>query len=415
MADKQPRVEVYWTTVTYRTVMVGILLLLTLVFGGWWFIHKESLNKFIAVVTRSVASNSAGGGATPSSPTRFVNLDGRVQVRKVGSLNFVPADFQMNLEKGDVIQTGGDGVARISFANGTTYTVQPETLITVESSSMGGAENTPLAASVSVKSGEVDLATTTSTAEVSFEDNNSVAQVNRNTRAAVRSDPGTQQHEMTITTGTAELRRGGQVIPIQQFERASFTTGGDVQKTKVMAPPDLVAPLNHEPIITQNPRQHPVRFAWKPVEGAVEYYLRVSATSMFVQLVAERRVPGATVTVSGFDAGDYFWKVTARDAKRQDGQDSETRKFMLAAAGAGQEMLLEIEETRLHGTVVEILGRTEPGATVIINGQAVPRIGSDGRFQYFTPPMARGAQTIVISGQNRRGGSALLRKTIVIP
>jgi hypothetical protein len=415
MADKQPRVEVYWTTVTYRTVIVGVLLLLGLVFGGWWFLHKASFEKFIATVTKSVAGGANGATTTSSNPTRFVNLDGRVQVRKVGSLNFVPADFQMNLEKGDVIQTSADAVARISFANGTTYTVQPETLITVESSAMGGAENTPTTASVSVKSGEVDLATTTSTAEVSFEDNNSVAQVNRNTRAAVRSDPGSQQHAVTITTGTAELRRGGQVIPIQPFERASFSTGGEVQKSKVMAPPDLVSPLNLEPIITQNPKLHPVRFEWKPVEAAVEYHLRVSATSMFTQLLAERRVQGTSVTLSGFDAGDYFWRVTARDAKRQDGQDSETRKFMLAAAGAGQEMLLEIEETRLHGTVVEILGRTEPGATVIINGQAVPRIGSDGRFQYFTPPMARGAQTIVISGQNRRGGTALLRKTIVIP
>ena len=30
----------------------------------------------------------------------------------------------MALDKGDLIQTGGDGAARITFADGTTYTVQ---------------------------------------------------------------------------------------------------------------------------------------------------------------------------------------------------------------------------------------------------------------------------------------------------
>jgi hypothetical protein len=78
-------------------------------------------------------------------------------------------------------------------------------------------------------------------------------------------------------------------------------------------------------------------------------------------------------------------------------------------------MLLEVDGTQLHGNVVEVIGRTEPGAALIVNGQPVANILTDGRFRYFTDPLARGSQTIVITGQNRRGGTAIKRVPIVIP
>ena len=37
-------------------------------------------------------------------------------------------------------------------------------------------------------------------------------------------------------------------------------------------------------------------------------------------------------------------------------------------------MLLEVDSTELHGNVVELIGRTEPGAALIINGETVADI-----------------------------------------
>jgi hypothetical protein len=78
-------------------------------------------------------------------------------------------------------------------------------------------------------------------------------------------------------------------------------------------------------------------------------------------------------------------------------------------------MLLEVDGTQLHGDVVEVMGRTEPGAALIINGEEVADIKSDGTFRYFTPVMTRGSHEIVITGQNRRGGTAIKRVEVVIP
>ena len=124
---------------------------------------------------------------------KFVNLDGRVQVKKVNSVQWVTADYRMALDKGDLIQTGGDGAARITFADGTTYTVQSDTLVTVEENSVGRDSETRVA--MHITSGAVDLATGTwdspkSKAEVSF--SNAVASVQQE-QPAVRSDPDTKE------------------------------------------------------------------------------------------------------------------------------------------------------------------------------------------------------------------------------
>jgi hypothetical protein len=413
---RAPRVDIYWTTVTYKTVFVYGALALGVILVVVTLLNPDWLTNLARRISSAMAGTSGGVAVPAVNQARFVNLDGRVQVKKVDSVQWVAADYRMTLDKGDLIQTGSDGVARITFADGTTYTVKPDTLITVEENQMGQDRATRVG--VHISSGAVDLATGSwdvpgSKAEVSFE--NAVASLRENSRAAVRSDPERKQHEITVARGAAEMQRGGQSITLGQWEKASFPTGGAVSKTRVLAPPELALPINLQPIIVPDPRRTAVQFAWRPVPGAAAYHLRVSTSSMFSQLVHDRRYASNTAAVAGFDAGDYFWAVTALDEQNRSSEPSDTYKFTLAAQGKGQEMLLEVEGTQLHGNVVEIIGRTEPGAALIINGQTVSNIQPDGRFRHFTQPMGRGAQTIVISGQNRRGGIATKRVPIVIP
>lgn len=409
---KQPGMQVYWTTVTYRSVFLLILAIIVLLLGTWYVVHRASFEAVLSKISESMGSGVADPAPVASNQVRFVQLDGRVEVRKVGSSDWRPADHQMSLDKGDVIRTSGDGIARISFANGTTYVVKPDTLITVESNTMGQTQQ-QVRPAVNIRSGAVDLSTTSSGAEVTFQD--ATAQVQQNSRAAVRTDPERNQHEFTVQAGAAEVQRGSQRVQLSQYERVSFPSGGEITLSKVLAPPNPVSPLNQEPISAEDPERLPVEFRWRPVEGAVGYHLRVSTSSMFTQVVAEKRVTSPGTVVSGLRGGDYFWVVTAQDAKGGSSEPSETRKFTLYKRGASEAMLLEMDPPKLHGNVVEITGRTEPGATLLIQGQTVPNIGADGRFQFFTPPLPKGSNVIKIVGQNRRGATANKDLPIVIP
>jgi len=77
--------------------------------------------------------------------------------------------------------------------------------------------------------------------------------------------------------------------------------------------------------------------------------------------------------------------------------------------------VLEITDTRIVGHVAEIIGKTEPGAALIVNGQPVPNIAPDGTFRHFTQPLEPGQHTIVVIGQNRRGGTGHAQVSIVVP
>lgn len=417
LADKQKinRVEVYWHTVKYRTVALYAVVIIAILLAGTYLVFPAA-SAFVLKKLSDVMNPSNGAAAITlaSRQARFVNLDGKVQIKKANSVQWVNADYQITLDRGDLVQTGPEGVARIAFADGTQYTVKSDTLVTVEENNVG-QESTQVA--VHITSGQVDLNTgglsSGSKAEVSFE--NAVADLHSNSHAAVSSNPETQQQQITVTEGSADFTRGNDHVDIGQSERLSYTTGGPITKSEVLSPPELAEPINLAPIIVADPKHDPIHFSWKPVATAVSYEFQASTTMMFNKLVMDKKSQTDSVDVSGFDPGDYFWRVRAIDAKNNLSDPSDPFKFTLVAQGKEQDMLLEVDETQLAGNVVEVIGRTEPGAALIINGEQVAAIQPDGHFRYFTQPMSRGSHEIVITGQNRRGGTAIKRVQVVIP
>ena len=414
-APKIRHVEVYWHTVTYKTVALLILLVVAMVVAGM-YITVPNWTEVVTQKLDSMVGNPEKEMLTSAqTQAKFVNLDGRVQVKKVNSVTWVNADYHTTLDKGDLIQTGSDGAARITFADGTEYTVNKDTLITVEENNVTPDHSNT---AVRINTGAVDLATPTWTlrdaqAAVSVED--ATAFMKQNSRATVKNDPNKNEHEIVVSTGAAEVQRGGEKIQLTQWEKVSFPTGGAIQKSNVLAPPGLVAPLNMQPIISESPKAEKIRFEWQSVDEAVSYTLRISPTTMFTKMVKEVKVSGTAADISGLESGDYFWNVTATNANKETSEYSETFKFTLVQQGKSQEMLLDVESTQIHGRVAELIGKTEPGAALIINGQPVANISADGTFRHFTEPLEPGEHTIVVMGSNRRGGTATKKISIVVP
>ena len=86
-------------------------------------------------------------------------LDGTVRVKKSNSNSWVAADYNVPLEKGDVVQTGSEGMAKIVFNDGTNYTVKQDSLIVIEENSANDQQQTSV--TVEVSTGTVDLTTAT--------------------------------------------------------------------------------------------------------------------------------------------------------------------------------------------------------------------------------------------------------------
>jgi hypothetical protein len=343
-----------------------------------------------------------------------------VRVKKAQSQQWIRADYNTSLEKGDFIQTGSDGVARIIFADGTNYVLKADSLIVVEESREDPVTKATKVA-VQVTSGTVDLSTGRfevkgSTSQVSFE--NAVANLAEDSRAMLHNDPTKNVHELTVDQGAADVTRGSTTIRLGQYEKTSFSSGQPgLIREKVIAPPSLEEPQNMALTVSKDPKTAVVKFAWSPVPDAVAYHLQISPSGMFSNLAAEKKLTGKTsVEVSGLDEGTYYWVVSSIDRKGAESQPSTPNRFNLVQqVEAGNKAFLEITRTILHGRVVEVVGRTEPGSTVIINNEQVFSIAPDGTFRHFTSPLSKnGANQITITAQNSKGDTNTIRKNIVI-
>ena len=305
--DRGHSFEVEWMTFSYRMIAFYVVLALLLVGFVVYLISPRLVTQTLFSRLRKFVGEagqiSSSGVLTPIKTAHFVNLDGTVRIKKARSLQWTRADFNTSLEKGDFVQTGSDGVARIIFADGTSYVLKPDALIGVEESREDPVTRATKV-SVQVTSGAVDLSTGRlevpgSTSQVAFAD--AVATLNEESRAVVRNDPGRDIHEITVDAGGVDVTRGSTSVQLGQYEHASFSSKeAGLIRNKVIAPPNLLTPQNMELKLVKDPKSAVLDFSWTEVSGAKSYHLQISPSVMLSNFIVDKKLSGRTsVQVSG--------------------------------------------------------------------------------------------------------------------
>ncbi len=413
-------VHIAWKTITYRSV---ILTILAIVVGIGLVINftfpqaaKTGVQAAENLLEKIALPGGVGASTTPSSQqAHFTNLDGTVRVKKGNSNSWVAADYALPLEKGDVIQTGAEGMAKIVFTDGTNYTVKQDSLIVIEENSANSSQQTRVA--VNVTTGTVDLATGTyvegSKSQVMVA--GATASFAPETAAMVHNDPRSDAHEILVKKGSSEVVRGDQTVHLSDYEKVSFKSESQAMaKNKEIGPPTLISPANMMPIFISGDSRA-VEFSWTPMANAAGYRLRVSKNPYFSSTVVDKKVSKADTIIPEIGEGAYYWVVQSIDLRGKESVESEKNRFTVIPKGDETVGLrLEIDPFIQHGHVLEVGGRTEAGARVMVNGREVPVIGNDGSFRFFTPPLPNGESVITITAQNAKGGVNTQQKKVVI-
>ena len=373
----------------------------------------QAVNTLLEKVAGNAGESDDSTGPV-GQQAHFTNFDGTVRVKKANSNTWVSADYSLPLEKGDVVQTGSEGMARIVFNDSTSYTIKEDSLIVIEENS-ATAQQTQVA--VNVTTGTVDLATGTysqgSSSRVMVA--GATASLAPESAAMVHNDPRADQHEILVKKGSGEVSRDGQVVQLTDYEKVSFRSESKtLVKTKEIGPPTLIAPANMMPLFSSG-KSKTVEFNWTAMTNATAYRLRISKNPYFSSTVYDQRVSGTDVQVPGLGNGAYYWAVQSVDAQGKESIESEKNRFTIIPKGSeAVSMRLELDPFIQHGHVIEVRGKTEADARVMVNGREVPLIASDGTFHYFTPPLPNGESVITITAQNARGGVNTQQKTVVI-
>jgi len=420
---------IYYVTVTYRSVLLGLLIVFLLAGIVTYFAFPGTANRLLqasanlmdrALVKAGLASNpSANGSVIEPGPQQahFTNIDGAVKVKKRATNSWVSADYNVTLETGDVIQTSSEGIAKVVFTDGTNYTVKPDSLIVVQENSINSNQQTNVA--VQVTTGTVDLATSSvgqgSKSQVIVA--GATANLSSDTQAEVLSDPRHDEHEILLKKGAGEVTRNGETVKLATLDKVAFTADApDMVKTKELGPPVLIEPSNMQSVAMEpGTAGNPVTFAWTPVDGIKRYRLKISRNPYFSSMVLEQSTESTQVQVTALKEGSYYWAVQSiAENGGRDSVDSEKNKFtLIPKAAESSKIVLELEPLVQHGHVLEVQGRTEAGAQVMVNGQGVP-VFADGTFHHFTPALQPGMNTITVTVQNAKGGANTKQERILI-
>ncbi|HZQ69083.1 MAG TPA: hypothetical protein VFA68_11245 [Terriglobales bacterium] len=424
MSNRKPGIHIAWKTVTYRSVALIILTVLLVFLAGVHFAFPQFSEG--AVKTASSLTNhlleAVAGVATPgksgvmnSQQAHITALDGTVRVKKSNSNSWMTADYNVPLEKGDVVQTGSEGMAKIVFNDGTNYTVKQDSLIVIEENSANERQQTNVA--VAVSTGTVDLATGTymqgSRSQVIVA--GATASLAPESAAMVRNDPKTDAHEILLKKGTGDITRNGETVRLSDWEKVSFQQESPrMAKLKEIGPPTPISPANMMPVFLAGTPK-PIEFSWTKMPNAVGYRLRISRNPYFSSTIVDRKVDTADVEVTGLAEGAYYWMVQSYDSEGKESVESEKNRFTLIPRGKDTVGInLELDPFVQHGHVLELVGKTEAGARVMVNGREVPVVAQDGTFHYFTPPLAPGESLITVTAQNAKGGVNTVQKKVVI-
>jgi hypothetical protein len=424
-ANRKSGIHVAWTTVTYRSVVLLILAVVVVFF----IVMRVAFPQFTANSLKSgqnVASKVlervagmapvTGSGVLTAQQAHFTALDGTVRVKKGNGNSWVKADYSIPLEKGDVVQTGSEGMAKVVFNDGTSYTVKQDSLIVIEENSANDQQQTNVA--VAVSTGTVDLSTATysqgSRSQVIVA--GATASLSPESTAQVHNDPKSDQHEILMKKGSGEVTRNGETMKLANWEKVSFQgKQSHLEKAKETGPPTPIAPANMAPLFSAGEATKDVAFSWTPMANAVGYRLRLSRNPYFSSTLVDKRVNTAAVTVTSLGEGAYYWMVQSYDPAGKESVESEKNRFTIISKGKQTAAIeLELDPFVQHGHVIEVTGKTQTGARVMVNGSEVPMVNPDGGFHYFTPPLPTGEAVITVTAQTAQGGVNTQQQKIII-
>lgn len=465
-----------WYSVSVETLKGGILLLVTLAllglgFLGWRAYDQRSVERHAAAVIEEAggllgrlsgdkrAASYAGelGGARQSlqeaqarfstrdfrealnhgqrsrdmllslqeqmSPrgagqAHFLSLQGEVEYRHAdgGGGDWQEARIRTPLQAGDYVRTSDGGSAEIMFADGTLYTVRPNTQFIVAPARQGDglAEQ-----SIEMEYGWVNLSTSPKSAS-NVKTPGAVARVRQDSEGFVAVDKGTSQGRFGAYRGGMDLAsKGGLTREVKALQEVVQT--GDLLSEPKPLPgrPELVEPADNRALDLEQTRR--LVLAWAPVTGASRYALQVSRNRLFVNNVIEagnRAKTRATLGLRG--EGAFQWRVAAYGPDGLQGPWSEPRRFRVAssrtASGEKKDTIppeLDLDDVKTYGSIFIVAGKSEPGARVEVNGEQV-KTGMDGSFKKTVQLTKEGWNVIEINARDAWGNETVRRHRVFV-
>jgi hypothetical protein len=349
---------------------IGVVIALVAAGAYYYFFLKPAV-----VARRQVATVTA--------------IEGTVKVKKGGTNEWVPAPVGFGLRNGDVVKTEKASGAQLTFSTGNVVKVRPDSVVLISEGEAAVAEE---GTAWHVQSGQVNFQLKQNT-EIITPTARTKAAANSSGNINVTDEGGTG---VKIFQGSAQVAtKQGQTITLAGNQAILVDSRGQAgPKIELPPPPALVAPVAKAELPYVAPPHATARLSWDVVRGASTY--RVAMDYNVVQadllLSAALDIPGIGDTkheTMSLEPGRYFWRVAGVSKEGLEGDFSKVSSFSVVKAveppppsPTDTAPKLSVDAPDILSGVVQVRGRTDPGALVTVDGHTI-KVLADGSFSEF--------------------------------
>ncbi|MEE9291967.1 MAG: FecR domain-containing protein [Acidobacteriota bacterium] len=426
MSSHRPKVLLDWATISYKSLMRGIVYLILLIgIGGLFFylsaarraspedramreisraermlkearstagddpemgqivgrsgtLMEAARNSFereefdearaAALQSQSFAQRVLRGSSAQAFTAQIYRYEGDVKIKRSRQFVWDGVKASTTLRVGDQIKTASNGSAQIIYFDGTITTIRPGSLLEIRELS---EDPTTRVRRVREKLnfGGVSATMTGSNVAGSYHEvtTDSVAmRANSKAQFDVDYDAKTKRTKTQVRTGRAEVKMAGSTLTLRSRERLELQNEKVVRRDRLLATPSLLDPSDQRVFVHRDPKKATTSLRWSKVEGASRYRLQISPSSLFGNIRLDRKgVKSSRVKIAGLRKGTYYWRVAAIDKKGVQSAYSESRKFKVTSTRVGRSE----DSTPPMLEVIEFL---PTGHLVIIKGRTEP-------------------------------------------
>ena len=374
--------EIEWRTVSIRGLtMTFFAISAAIFFPIWWFWLRESDMQFSSPITLE------------ASAARFVDYEGKVEVKPKDEYVWKEASFKMDLHEGDRIRTAPDSSAKVKFDDGTEITIQTDSIVVISKRlPRDERDQTPLAV---VENGESDINAEKSETSPSV----STLKIPRfklspGSSGSVRADQDTGKHVTIVEKGIGMVTDNtGRTTQLNTLEQLTFEKDDTTTKVKLPFTPPLLSPPKGQLFEFLNEQEMRIELKWRDVSNAVRYHVQISENPLFARVSAENAnlsKSAIAIKIPKSHKKQYFWRVRSIDANRNQSPWSDPFQFVVytpspvtAPADSPDKTAPALKITYMHPffPYVQVEGKTEADAFLTLNGQIID-VKEDGTFVY---------------------------------
>ena len=360
--------------------------------------------------------------ADSSFTAKIYRFEGDVKIKRVKQFAWENITGNVALKVGDQIKTASSGSAQIVYFDGTITTIKPGSLLEIRELFEDPATKVRKVRE-RLNFGGVQAVTQGGNAAGSFHEVSTDTTVARTQDRAEMSMEYDQQEKTTRTSvesGEAEVTAGDASVKLASLQ--SVTIHSNLKMTpreSILAAPTLAEPIDQRVFVFKEKDASNTTLRWEEVTGASTYRLQISQQPLFGYLLLDKAdIASTSVVLPDLASGSYYWRVAARDGRRNEGVFSETRKFRIGLERErGPEdrvpPALQVVDFMPSGALVIIRGRTEAAASVAIDGQPVD-VEDDGGFTAVVKMKHDGPNTVEIVAQDASGNETRLKKSVYV-